>query len=231
MLDRRSLFKMLAGGVALSCVPSSLLLAKTPGRHYVMVVDVRRCTGCLSCTVNCSVENCVPEARARTAVNQMTVKNNHGCAVTAMPSLCNHCENPPCVKVCPAKATYKRSEDGIVVIDYNKCIHCMACVPACPYGARKADDTHQNPPEKCNFCVHRLEEGLLPACVESCIGGARIFGDLNDEKSTVHQLVKTNKVYALLADKGTKPSVLYIGLPDWVNDEAMLALHAEDWQR
>ena len=231
MLNRRSLIKVAAGGAVLTHIPSSILLAKTPGKRYAMVIDVRRCTGCLSCTVNCSIENKVPQGRARTEVPQITVTNGTSAAVIAMPHQCNHCENPPCTKVCPVKATYKRPEDGLVVIDYNKCIHCMACVPACPYGARIEDPSHKNPPEKCNFCIHRLSEGLLPACVESCIGKARVFGDLNDHASAVSKLVKDNKVYALLDKAGTRPNILYIGLPSWIEDKAMLAAKASDWQR
>jgi Fe-S-cluster-containing dehydrogenase component len=134
------------------------------------------------------------------------------------------------VKVCPAKATWKREEDGVVVIDYTKCIHCNACVAACPYGARKGDETHRKPPEKCNFCVHRLEQGLLPACVETCIGRARVFGDLNDPKSEVSRLVRENKVYRLGESWGTKPNILYIGLPE-INDREMLRIKSTDWQR
>ena len=161
-MERRSLFKLAAGSAVFTCIPTAQLLAKTPGKRYAMVFDVRRCTGCLSCTVSCSVENHVEAGRARTQVNQMAVKTAAAEAVIAFPNQCNHCDNPPCVRVCPVKATYKRSEDGIVVIDYNKCIHCMACVPACPYGARKADPTHKNPPEKCNFCICLLYTSPSP---------------------------------------------------------------------
>lgn len=223
---------MLAASSAFTLVPSSQLLAKTPGKRYVMIFDVRRCTGCLSCTVNCNIENNVPAGRSRTEVNQAIVQDSKtGSAVIAMPNQCNHCDNPPCTAVCPVKATYKRPEDGIVVIDYDKCIHCQACVKACPYGARKADPQMKTPPEKCNFCIHRLEQGLLPACVESCIGKARIFGDLNDPTSEVYRLVKENKVYALLSKLGTKPNIFYIGLPEDIDDKAMLDLKATDWQR
>lgn len=231
LINRRVLLELAAAGTAFTLVPSAQLLAKTPGKRYAMVFDVRKCTGCLSCTVNCSIENNVPEGRARTAVNQWTVVTKNGAAAIGMPNQCNHCDNPPCVQVCPAKATYKREEDGIVVIDYDKCIHCQACVAACPYGARKKDPEFKNPPEKCNFCIHRLKEGLLPACVESCIGGARVFGDLNDPESEVYKLVKENKVYALLAEAGTKPNIFYIGLPEGIDDKAKLELKATDWQR
>lgn len=94
------------------------------------------------------MENKTPVGRSRTDVSQVTVTGkSFGSAVLPMPHQCNHCDNPPCVAVCPAKATYKRPEDGIVVIDYNKCIHCQACTKACPYGARKADPEFKTAPE------------------------------------------------------------------------------------
>ena len=232
LINRRSLLEMMAAGTAFTLIPSAQLLAKTPGKRYAMVFDVRRCTGCLSCTVSCAMENKTPVGRSRTDVSQVTVTGkSFGSAVLPMPHQCNHCDNPPCVAVCPAKATYKRPEDGIVVIDYNKCIHCQACTKACPYGARKADPEFKTAPEKCNFCIHRLQEGLLPACVETCIGKARVFGDLNDENSEIYRLVKENKVYALLSDLGTKPNIFYIGLPNDIDDKAMLQTKPIQWQR
>lgn len=231
MFDRRSLLKVMSGGAALALIPSASLLAKTPGKRYAMVIDVRRCTGCLSCTVNCSIENQVPAGRARTVVAQAATPHGAGVATLAVALQCNHCDNPPCVPVCPAGATYKRKEDGIVVIDYDKCVHCQSCVDACPYGARRKDESFQTPPEKCNFCIDRVSAGLLPACVESCIGEARVFGDLNDDKSAIAKLVRENKVYGLLPKLGTKPNVLYIGLPEGRDERAILAINPLEWQR
>lgn len=231
MLDRRTLLKMMLSGTAFALVSPEVVLAKTKGKRYAMVFDVRKCTGCLSCTVNCSIENCTEPGRNRTTVNQLSVKTDSGVSVIALPNQCNHCDEPTCVKACPVQATYKRPEDGIVVIDYDKCIHCMNCTKACAYGARKADPTHQNPPEKCNFCIHRVSEGLLPACVESCIGGARYFGDLNDENSEVSQLIKNNKTYVLLESAKTHPNIYYIGLPEIFSDVKWLNADPTEWQR
>lgn len=232
LINRRSLLEMMAAGTAFVLIPSAQLLAKTADKRYAMVFDVRRCTGCLSCTVSCAVENKTSAGRSRADVSQVTVTGkSFGSAVLPLPHQCNHCDVPPCVSVCPTKATYKRSEDGIVVIDYNKCIHCQACTQVCPYGARKADPEFKTPPEKCNFCIHRLQEGLLPACVESCIGKARVFGDLNDETSEIYRLIKENKVYALLPNLGTKPNIFYIGLPEGFDDKAMLQTKPIQWQR
>ena len=95
-----------------------------------------------------------------------------------LPRLCNHCDDPPCVAKCPVNATSKR-EDGVVLVDGERCVGCAYCVQACPYDARFINrDTGKA--DKCTFCAHRLEAGLLPACVETCVGGGRIFGDLND---------------------------------------------------
>lgn len=232
MLDRRTLLKLIASGTAFSAVSSQAVLsAKTPGKRYAMVFDVRKCTGCLSCTVNCSIENQTQPGRERTVVTQLSLTSDEGPAVIALPNQCNQCEDPSCVKACPVKATFKRPEDGIVVIDYDRCIHCMNCVKACPYGARKEDPERKNPPEKCNFCIHRLNEGLLPACVESCIGGARYFGDLNDENSVVSQLIKNNKTYVLLESAGTHPNIFYIGLPEKFEDKKWLSADSKEWQR
>lgn len=231
MIERRTLLKLIASGCLFKIVSSEAVLAKTPGKRYAMVFDVRKCTGCLSCTVNCSIENNTEPGRERTVVSQLSFKNAGNISMIALPNQCNHCEEPSCVKVCPVKATYKRPEDGIVVIDYDKCIHCMSCTKACAYGARKADPEHKNPPEKCNFCIHRLQDGLLPVCVESCIGGARYFGDLNDEKSEVHQLIKNNKTYVLLESAGTGPNIYYIGLPEKFSDAQWLFNDTKQWQR
>ncbi|WP_346744422.1 4Fe-4S dicluster domain-containing protein [uncultured Turicimonas sp.] len=231
MLDRRTLLKLIATGTAFTFIPSSLILAKTKGKRYAMVIDVRKCTGCLSCTVNCTIENCTLPGVFRTEVSQFTIEGEGGASVVSLPHQCNHCDKPSCVTVCPVKATYKRPEDGIVVIDYDKCIHCMACTKACGYGARKPDPTHKNPPEKCNFCIHRVEAGLLPACVESCIGGARFFGDLNDPESEVYQLIKSNKTAVLLNEQGTGPNIYYIGLPEPFEAQKALKVLSTDWQR
>ena len=142
---------------------------------------------------------------------------------------CRGCIVHRCQEVCPKGAI--QIIDHRAVVDKSKCIECGKCTQACPYGARKADPEFKTAPEKCNFCIHRLQEGLLPACVETCIGKARVFGDLNDENSEIYRLVKENKVYALLSDLGTKPNIFYIGLPDDIDDKAMLQTKPIQWQR
>jgi len=138
--------------------------------------------------------------------------------------LCNHCKNPPCVRACPTQATFQR-EDGIVLMDFHRCIGCRFCMAACPYGSRSFNFRdprpfikEQNPDfptrmkgvvEKCNFCAERLAEGKLPACVESS-GGAIAFGDLDDPASTVRELLRSNYTIRRKQNLGTGPSVYYI---------------------
>ena len=161
------------------------------GKRYGMLVDMRKCIGCQSCTVSCSLEN-QPPVGFRTTVLQYEVVPDQGqAAMVMLPRLCNHCDNPPCVPVCPVQATFQR-EDGIVLVDNERCVGCAYCVQACPYDARFINHETQTA-DKCTFCEHRLEVGLLPACVESCVGGARIIGDLNDPDSAISRLMAENK--------------------------------------
>ncbi len=194
--------------------------------HWGMVVDLRRCIGCQACVVACKSENNVPPGVYRTWVQVVEtgsmVPDPLGSIVTdagrftptvrrsPLPRLCNHCDNPPCVVVCPVKATYKRA-DGPVVIDYNKCIGCGMCIQACPYDARYFS-TVQETADKCTFCVHRLDRGILPACVTSCVGRARVFGDLNNPDSAVSRLLAQYPTDRLLTEEGTAPQVYYIDL-------------------
>jgi len=146
-----------------------------------------------------------------------------------MPVQCQQCDNPPCVTVCPVEATWKE-DDGIVVVDYNWCIGCRYCEAACPYHARRfnwekpeipADELNpdqgylsnrvrpQGTVEKCHFCLHRTREGLLPACLEACPTGARVFGDLNDPESEIVWLLKNKRTFILKEELGTAPSFFY----------------------
>lgn len=129
-----------------------------------------------------------------------------------LPRLCNHCDSPPCVPVCPVQATFQR-EDGIVVVDNTRCVGCAYCVQACPYDARFINHETQTA-DKCTFCVHRLEAGLLPACVESCVGGARIIGDIKDPHSRIAQMLHQHHddIRVLKPENGTAPHVFYLGL-------------------
>ena len=205
---------IVAAAAAMAPAPA---IAATGKRQWAMVIDVRKCIGCQACTVSCIQENAVPEGSFRTVVSTYSVKltdSAQPAGTYVLPRLCNHCDNPPCVPVCPVQATFQRT-DGVVLVDNERCVGCGYCVQACPYDARFINHETQTA-DKCTFCEHRLEAGLLPACVESCVGGARKVGDLNDPKSEISTLLRDNKgeIKVLKPDLGTRPHVFYIGLPD-----------------
>ncbi len=140
--------------------------------------------------------------------------------------LCNHCDNPPCVSVCPTQATWKREEDGIVMMDWHRCIGCRYCMAACPYGSRSfnfmdprlhIDDINSNFPtrtkgvvEKCTFCEERIAEGKKPACVEVCCDDEMIFGDLNEPGSKVRKVLSETYSIRRKPELGTQPEIYYI---------------------
>jgi tetrathionate reductase subunit B len=127
-----------------------------------------------------------------------------------VPKLCNQCEHPPCVQVCPVGATYK-AKDGVVLIDHNYCIGCRYCVQACPYGARYFDED-KGVSDKCTWCYHRITKGLQPACVEVCPVGARVFGDREDRDSPISLFIRNNRVNVLKPETGNSPNVFYVGI-------------------
>jgi len=223
-------------------------------RRWTMVIDTRKCVGCDACTIGCVAENKLPPGVVYRPVIKEELGSFPNVKIRFTPRPCMQCDRPPCVVVCPVKATWKRP-DGVVVIHYDKCIGCRYCLAACPYGARTSDfglfyssgvaegapkgangpilgsdvpyesapsheygkrwnrKRHGSPvgnARKCHFCLHRLEKGLLPMCVTTCIGRATFFGDASDPKSLVTELVTKNNVQTLLAYKGTEPRVFYI---------------------
>ncbi|OGA03480.1 MAG: hypothetical protein A3H35_17305 [Betaproteobacteria bacterium RIFCSPLOWO2_02_FULL_62_17] len=127
-----------------------------------------------------------------------------------VPKLCNHCEHPACVQVCPTGATYK-TEDGVVLIDHEYCFGCRYCVQACPYGARFFNE-EKGVTDKCTWCYHRITKGLQPACVDACPVGARIFGDLKDKQSPISLFIRNNRVQVLKPETGNAPNVYYVGI-------------------
>ncbi len=132
-----------------------------------------------------------------------------------MPKMCNHCEHPACVQVCPVGATFK-TEDGVVLIDHDYCIGCRYCVQACPYGARLFIE-ERGVSDKCTWCYHRITKGLQPACVEVCPTHTRIFGDLNDASSPVSKFIRENPVQVLKPESGNAPMCFYVGLNEDVS--------------
>lgn len=181
-----------------------------PTKRWAMVVDLRRCVGCQSCTVSCAVENRVPVGSFRTWVSDYEVVRGGVPRRALLPRLCNQCDSPACTTVCPTQATYKRA-DGIVVVNNSRCVGCAACVQACPYEGRFVN-AETGTAEKCTWCAHRVDQGLLPACVETCVGGGRVFGDLADPRSAASRLLSEQPVQVLRASMGTGPHVYYVGL-------------------
>lgn len=190
----------------------------TPGlRRFAMVIDLRRCIGCDACMVACKAEFDVPVGVFRTWVPYKVVGTYPNVRKHFLPRLCNHCDDPPCVRACPVGATYKVEDGGFVLQHYERCIGCKACMASCPYNARFLLPKHRTYTDitrvidKCTFCHHRVTQNLAPACVVTCIGRARIFGDLNDPNSEVSHLVNTLPTQVLRPEEGTKPHVFYIG--------------------
>jgi molybdopterin-containing oxidoreductase family iron-sulfur binding subunit len=193
-------------------------------------VDLKRCVGCNACVVACKAEHNTPNGIFCTAVLEKEEGRFPDVRRLFIPVLCNHCDAPACVDVCPTGASHIRA-DGIVAIDWGRCMGCKACIAACPYQARHGVEDNRillcdgrtvfaNPavrscpsrvPIKCDFCVHRVERGqLTPACVEVCPTSARIFGDVDDPEGTVPRLLSRHRAWGLMQDKGTGPRVFYI---------------------
>lgn len=198
--------------------------------RLAMVIDLKRCIGCYGCQIACKAENGTRPGTLWARVFRQESGAYPRVRRLALPLLCMHCGDAPCLQVCPTGATQKRA-DGIVVIDPEKCVGCRYCMMVCPYGARYyqtggrayfSDDgltpfeeiKYQEHPtgvvEKCDFCLHRLEEGLEPACVANCMAKARIFGDLDDPESEVSRLIRQEGGFQLHPELGTDPSVYYL---------------------
>jgi Fe-S-cluster-containing dehydrogenase component len=203
---------------------------ETLARQLALVIDLNVCVGCHACVTSCKQWN------ASGSAGPLTDENPYGAEPTGtffnrvqtweagsypatdtihFPKSCLHCEDPPCVPVCPTGASYKRKEDGIVLVDYDKCIGCKYCAWACPYGARELDEERQVM-TKCTLCVDRIYDELLPpedrkpACVKACPTGARLFGDVKDPESEVSQVIRERGGYALMPEWETKPANHYL---------------------
>ena len=166
--------------------------------QLALVIDLNVCVGCHACVTSCK------EWNTQGAAGPLTDQNPYGADPSGtffnrvqtfevgeypktetvhFPKSCLHCEDPPCVPVCPTGASYKRAEDGIVLVDYDKCIGCKYCLAACPYNVRIIKK--EGYLEKCRFCLEFVEKGEKPACVTTCMTGVRIFGDLDDPNSEI----------------------------------------------
>lgn len=184
--------------------------------RYAMVIDLRRCLGCHSCSVACKAENAVPLGVWRSWVKQIEKGRYPNVRKLFLPSLCNNCGNPICLENCPTRATYQRP-DGIVVIDEHRCIGCKYCIASCPYDVRAVNPIKRIV-QKCSWCYHRVDAGLEPACVNTCPARARVFGNLRDPNSEVAKLISENAVQVLKQNMATFPQVYYIGADQAVMD-------------
>jgi molybdopterin-containing oxidoreductase family iron-sulfur binding subunit len=231
----------LAEAVAVSTNPGALT-----GKKWAMVVDMKKCwekgkDGCKDCFAACHTFHNVPEIGTIKEEIKWIWTENFENAFPGQESpfleehlhgkpfvvLCNQCTNPPCVRVCPTQATFKRPQDGIVMMDFHRCIGCRYCMAACPFGARSFNYRDPRPfikselnltfptrergvVEKCNFCEERLAVGQLPACVTACKVGALVFGDLENAKSEVRKLLAARFSIRRKAELGTQPNVYYL---------------------
>jgi molybdopterin-containing oxidoreductase family iron-sulfur binding subunit len=233
--------KTIAGPLALAREDEELRETASTIR-WAMIVDLVKCAqqeGCTDCIQACHEAHNVPHIPEHTHRIEWIWKNSFESAFPSerneyqaeavrempVPLLCNHCDNPPCVRVCPTKATW-RQEDGLVMMDWHRCIGCRYCMAACPYGSRSFNWTdpreylpQQNMDyptrttgvvEKCTFCDKRLAKGELPACVDACPQKALAFGNLGEENSQVRQLLRSRYAIRRKPELGTKPVVFYL---------------------
>lgn len=182
--------------------------------HYTMVIRQNRCIDCERCLEACAKTNNVPSYGYRTTILQREREIERGAKERVfMPVLCNHCNRPPCVRVCPTTATYKDKKNGIVMMDYKRCIGCKTCMEACPYNARYFKEENRAI-DKCNFCYDtRLSKGeSKTACAAACPAGVRIFGDLTDYDSEAYKLIHMpdKVVWVLRPETGAMPNVFYM---------------------
>ena len=208
----------------------TMLPATTPAKRLGLVIDLDTCVGCQACVVACKEWNTggygAPLADQRAygpdpvgswlnRVHSFEAGEGAKGRTVHFPKSCLHCENAACVTVCPTGASYKRAEDGIVLVDEDKCIGCGLCAWACPYGAREADPV-AGVMKKCTLCVDRIyaedlpEAEREPACVRTCPSHARHFGDLADPASPVSRLVQERGGFDLMAEMGYRPTNKYL---------------------
>ncbi len=237
-LDRREFLYKCGAAAAIAWVVSVTTTEaekrgdyKAADHLYGMAIDPAKCIGCARCMEACRAENDVEPGAVRTWVERYVLTTDGQTIVQAIdekkqakppvdehkilrtffvPKLCNHCANAPCVQVCPVGATFT-SPDGVVLVDKDYCIGCRYCIQACPYGARYLD-TRSRTADKCTFCYHRITKGLVPACVEVCPSGARIFGELKDRNSPLARYMRFSKLQVLKPHLNTEPRVYYANL-------------------
>jgi len=172
-----------------------------------MAIDTLKCVGCGDCVVACQTENNVPIGYCRDWVTEAVGGTYPQLELELRSERCNHCADAPCVRCCPTGAS-QIAEGGIVIVDKEDCIGCGACIESCPYDARY---THpEGHVDKCTFCLHRVKDGLKPACVSVCPTRCMHFGDLDDPNSEISQILKTRTYKVLAPEAGTDPHIFYL---------------------
>lgn len=180
--------------------------------HYCIVINVDRCTGCFGCEIACKMENSIALGERWSKVFTVgPIGEYPNMTRYALPTMCQQCEDAPCVHVCPTGASYRDENSNIVLVDKEKCIGCKYCMMACPYGVRSWNKEEMCV-EKCTLCGQLTSAGKLPACVKSCAAGARFYGDLDDPTSDVSVELakyKSSEIHTL-QDVGNTPATKYI---------------------
>jgi len=176
--------------------------AEVRSARYALVIDTAKCTGCRACVEACNLRNNLPEGQSYTYV----LDKGDEQATWFLPVQCQHCADPPCAAVCPTRATYIH-ESGVVLINDKLCVGCKYCMVACPYQARIFDE-ERGIADKCWLCLEWVLNGDLPACVEACIPGAKIFGRTDDPDNEVSKLIASGRAKPLHPEFNTHPAVL-----------------------
>ncbi len=184
-------------------------------KRYAMLTDLRRCIGCHSCAVACKTENRVPLGVWQTHVKYQELKTASGFTRKFLPNHCNHCSDPPCVAASGGAMVQRK--DGVTLFTGKKKENLANSLQACPYQNISMDPVSKGY-FKCTFCSHRIDKGLVPACVQTCLGRAKIFGDTNDRNSEISRLLRKNKAVRLKVDAETKPNFYYIGMEEAVKN-------------
>jgi len=175
--------------------------------RYAMTMDTARCVACQACVLSCKAENAVPAKGFRDWIVQETRGVFPDLTQENRSERCNHCDNSPCVSACPTGASHV-SKGGAVIVNYRKCSGCKACIAACPYDARYVHE--QGWIDKCTFCLHRVEKGLNPGCVDVCPTKALTFGDRNDPGGELSKQLRSRKWKVLQAERGLNPNMYFL---------------------